>query len=67
MSDSPDSIINYNVTHNTVIRTSKEGRVIQIFYPGQIPLQSHQGTIFSNLIFKIDNHKINLIIVISYF
>jgi hypothetical protein len=47
MSDTPHSIINYDATHNTVIRISEQDIVNQIYYPRQIQFQTYQGTTFS--------------------
>ncbi len=42
VSDSPDRIINYNATHNAVIRKREQDTVNQIYYPRQIQLRSHK-------------------------
>ena len=47
MSDSPNAIINYDTTHNTIIRISEQDTVNQIYYPRQLQIQSYQGTAFS--------------------
>ena len=49
MSDTPHSIINYDATHNTVIRVSEQDTVNQIYYPRQIQFQTYQGTSISKL------------------
>ena len=47
MSDTPNAIINYDATHNTIIRISEQDTVNQIYYPRQLQIQSYQGTAFS--------------------
>ena len=47
MSDTPNSIINYDATHNTVIRIGEQDIVNQIYYPRQIQFQTYQGTSIS--------------------
>jgi hypothetical protein len=47
MSDNPTPIINYDATHNTIIRISEQDTVNQIYYPRQLQIQSFQGTTFS--------------------
>ncbi len=47
MSDSPEAIINFDSTHNTVIRIREQDIVNQIYYPRQLQIQSYQGTAFS--------------------
>ena len=47
MSDTPHSIINYDATHNTVIRVSEQDTVNQIYYTRQIQFQTYQGTSIS--------------------
>ena len=47
MSDTPTPIINYDATHNTIIRISEQDTVNQIYYPRQLQIQSFQGTTFS--------------------
>ncbi len=44
MSDTTDSMINYDATHNAVIRISDPDTVNQKYFPHQIQLQSYQGT-----------------------
>jgi hypothetical protein len=56
MSDSPHSIINYDATHNTVIRISEQDIVSQIYYPRQTQFQTYQGTTFS----KFDTQGLQL-------
>jgi hypothetical protein len=48
MSDTPTPMINYDATHNTIIRISEQDTVNQIYYPTQLQIQSFQGTTFSN-------------------
>ena len=52
MSDTPHSIINYDATHNTVIRVSEQDTVNQI-YSRQIQFQNIKGHQFQNLMFKV--------------
>ena len=47
MSDSPECLINFDSTHNTVIRIREQDIVNQIYYPRQLQIQSYQGTAFS--------------------
>jgi hypothetical protein len=47
MSDTPNAIFNYDATHNTIIRMSRQDTVNQIYYPRQLQIQSYQGTAFS--------------------
>ncbi len=47
MNDSVDAIINFDGTHNTVIRIRKQDIVNQIYYPRQLQIQSFQGTTLS--------------------
>ena len=47
MEDSPENIINFDATHNTVIGVREEDTLNQIYYPRQIQFQSFQGTTFS--------------------
>ena len=47
MSDSPECLINFDSTHNTVIRIREQDTVNQIYYPRQLQIQSYQGTAFS--------------------
>ena len=47
MSDTPNAIINYDATHNTIIRISEQDTVNQIYYPRQLQIQTYQGTAFS--------------------
>jgi hypothetical protein len=57
MSDTPHSIINYDATHNTVIRISEQDIVNQIYYARQIQFQTYQGTTFS----KFDTQGLQLL------
>jgi hypothetical protein len=47
MEDSPDNIINFDTTHNTVIRFREQDIINNIYYPRQIQFQSFEGTTFS--------------------
>ena len=47
MADSPDNIINFDATHNTVIRIREQDIVNQINYPRQFQVQTYQGTTIS--------------------
>jgi len=47
MEDSPECIINFDATHNTVIRVREQDTINQYYYPRQIQFQSFQGTTFS--------------------
>ncbi len=47
MSDTPIPIINYDATHNTIIRISEQDTVNQIYYPRQLQIQTFQGTSIS--------------------
>ena len=50
MNDSPDAIINFDTTHNTVItviRIPEQDIVNQVYYPRQFQIQSFQGTSIS--------------------
>ena len=47
MEDSPENIINFDATHNTVIRVREQDTINQYYYPRQIQFQSFQGTTFS--------------------
>ena len=47
MSDTPTPIINYDATHNTIIRISEQDTVNQIYYPRQVQIQTYQGTSIS--------------------
>ncbi len=47
MEDSPENIINFDATHNTVIRVREQDNLNQIYYPRQIQFQSFEGTTFS--------------------
>ncbi len=47
MSVSPECLINFDATHNTIIRVREQDIVNQIYYPRQIQFQSFQGTAFS--------------------
>jgi hypothetical protein len=47
MNGSPESIINFDATHNTVIRIREQDVVNSIHYPRQFQIQSYQGTAFS--------------------
>ena len=47
MSDNPDCIINFDATHNTIIRIREQDTTNQIYYPRQLQIQSHQATTFS--------------------
>jgi hypothetical protein len=47
MSDTPNAIIKYDVTHNTVLRIGEQGTVNQIYYPRQVQIQTYQGTTIS--------------------
>jgi len=47
MEDSPDNIINFDTTHNTVIRVREQDVINNIYYPRQIQFQSFEGTTFS--------------------
>ena len=47
MNDSVDAIINFDSTHNTVIRIREQDIVNQIYYPRQLQIQSFQGTTLS--------------------
>ena len=38
MADSPDNIINFDATHNTVMRIREQDTVNQIYYPNQYAL-----------------------------
>ena len=48
MEDSPDNIINFDATHNTVIRVREQDTINKYYYPRQIQFQSFEGTTFSN-------------------
>ena len=47
MSDTPANIINFDTTHNTVIRIREQDIVNNIYYPRQLQIQSYEGTAFS--------------------
>ncbi len=47
LSDTPTPIINYDATHNTIIRIFEQDTVNQIYYLRQLQIQSFQGTTFS--------------------
>ena len=47
MEDSPENIIKFDATHNTVIRIREQDNLNQVYYPRQIQFQSFQGTTFS--------------------
>ncbi len=57
MSDTLHSIINYDATHNTVIRISEQDIVNQIYYPRHIQFQTYQGPTFS----KFDTQGLQLL------
>jgi hypothetical protein len=57
MGDTLTPIINYDATHNTVIRISEQDTVNQIYYPRQLQIQSFQRTTFS----KIDIQGLQLL------
>ena len=57
MEDSPESMINFDARHKTVIRVREEDTVNQIYYQRQIQFQSFQGTTFSNF----DIHGLQLL------
>ena len=44
MNDSVEAIINFDSTHNTVIRIREQDIVNQVYYPRQLQIQSVQGT-----------------------
>ncbi len=70
MSDTPDSIINFDATHNTIIRVREQDIVNQIYYPRQIPFQSYQGTAFSKFDVQwlqvLDVNNIGIILINVY-
>jgi hypothetical protein len=43
MSDSPDNIIGFDATHNTVIRIREQDIVNQIYYPRQFQIKTFEG------------------------
>ena len=47
MADSPVNIINFDATHNTVIRIREQDTVNQIYYPRQFQVQTFEGTAIS--------------------
>ena len=47
MNDSPESIINFDATHNTVIRIREQDTVNQVYYPRQLQIQTYQGASIS--------------------
>jgi hypothetical protein len=47
MNDSVDAIINFDSTHNTVIRIREQDIVNSIYYPRQFQIQTYQGTTIS--------------------
>ena len=47
MNDSVEAIINFDITHNTVIRIREQDIVNQVYYPRQLQIQSFQGTSIS--------------------
>jgi hypothetical protein len=47
MNDSPESIINFDATHNTVIRIREQDIVNQVYYPRQLQIQTYQGASIS--------------------
>ncbi len=47
MNDSLDAIINFDSTHNTVIRIREQDILNSIYYPKQFQSQSYQGTTIS--------------------
>ena len=47
MNDSPESIINFDATHNTVIRIREQDIVNQVYYPRQFQIQTYQGASIS--------------------
>ena len=47
MNDSVEAIINFDTTHNTVIRIREQDIVNQVYYPRQLQIQSFQGTSIS--------------------
>ena len=47
MNDSVDAIINFDATHNTVIRIREQDIVNQVYYPRQLQIQTYQGTSIS--------------------
>ena len=56
MEDSPECIINFDATHNTVIRVREQDTINQYYYPRQIQFQTFQGTTFSK--FDIEGLKL---------
>jgi hypothetical protein len=46
MEDSPENIINFDATDNTVIRIRAQDTVKQIYYPRQFQIQTFEGTLF---------------------
>jgi hypothetical protein len=57
VSDTLDSIIKFDATHNTVTKVREQDIVNQIYYPRQIQFQSFQGTSFS----KFDKQGLQLL------
>ena len=47
MNDSVEAIINFDATHNTVIRIREQDIVNQVYYPRQLQIQTYQGTSIS--------------------
>ena len=44
MSNSPDNIINFEATHNTVIRIGGHNTINQIYFPRQFQFPTFEGT-----------------------
>jgi len=47
MEDNPEFIIDFDATHNTVIRVREQDNINQYYYPRKIQFQLFQGTTFS--------------------
>jgi hypothetical protein len=47
MSDTPNPMIHYDATHNTIIRISEQDTVNQIYCPRQLQIKTFQGTSIS--------------------
>ncbi len=47
MGDTPNAMINDDVTHNTVLRIGEQDTVNQIYYPRQVQIQTYRETTIS--------------------
>jgi hypothetical protein len=64
MSDTPNAIINYDVTHNTVLRIGDQDTLNQIYYPRQVQIQTYQGATISKFEVKDYNYWMLIILVL---